>query len=495
MPYRHEYAKHQTVIDLVNSEKVNNFLDKMKVIYKGKSHFEKVDSNIFEENYEKLMNEDRVSFVFAFDGSKTQIPLHTGYPGAEVGILKISQCFIQLDLMKAYEKSPFPHPKEYDDIFLNQSFEMTLPGFNVGSEEYPDPQDFFRYTMYSYLSENYNTFSDILKSRAPETSVFKPRTFLDSYVEMLIKRPGQGGGISCAHPCPHCRARSVSLRLNEFRTENLFDNGVALEYKIPCHCKDNPRDIFITDFLRFHEGFNHSGSNDGLYSQVMGFLEKIIFLNLLHVFEDYFGHEDVNPMLNECAFILDGPLALYNYAAWFSQSIADELIRLNEKNEILVVGVEKTGHFVDHLMDLNGVATPEDKELEPGMLFFLNDDYIKKFIKLTNNTDTYGAGAYFGKKLFYKNRKDHLFVINYAFNSLKDKLDDLNERNSSEYLSTQPRLADLVWILEKFSSSKYQNALSFVSMAHENASISSGYIGKRVIETFVQEKVNKSNNL
>lgn len=495
MPYKNEYAKHQTVVDLVNSKKVNSFLEKMRVIHKGKSHFENVDSRIFEEDYEKLISEDRVSFVFAFDGSKTQIPLNTGYPGAEVGLLKISQCFVQLDLMKEYEKSLFPHPKEYDEIFLNQSFEMTVPGYNVGSEEYPNPQDFFRYTIFNYLSENYNTFADVLKNRSPETNVFKAKNFIDSYVDVLIKRPGQGGSISCSHPCPECKSRSISLRLSEFRTENLFDNGVALEYKIPCHCKEKPRDIFITDFLRFHEGFNQSGSNEGLYTQIMGFLEKIIFLNLLHMFEDYFGHEDVNPMLNECAFILDGPLALYNYSAWFSQSIADEIIRMNEKNNLLIMGVEKTGHFVEHLLDLNGVSAPEDKELEQGMLFFLNDNYIKKFIKLTNNKDAYGAGAYFGKKLYYKNRKDQLFVINYAYNTNKDKDDDINCRNTDNYIASQPRIKDMVSILERFSSSKYKNALSFVSMAHENASISSSYLSKRVIQTFVQDKIDKVNNL
>lgn len=493
MPYKHEYAKHQTVVDLVNSKKVNSFLEKMRVINKGKTHFEKVDSRIMEKDYEKIMQEDRVSFVFAFDGSKTQIPLHTGYPGAEVGLLKISQCFVQLDLMKEYEKRKFPHPKEYDEIFLNQSFEMTVPGYNVGSADYPDPKDFFRYTMFNYLSENYNTFADVLKSRDSENNIFKAKTFMDSYIDVLIKRPGQGGGITCAHPCPECKSRSISLRLSEFTTENLFDNGVALDYKIHCHCSENPRDIFITDFLRFHEGFNQSGSNEGLYTQIMGFLEKIIFLNLLHMFEDYFGHEDVNPMLNECAFILDGPLALYNYSAWFSQSISDEVIRINEKNNLLVIGVEKTGHFVEHLIDLDGVSAPEDKELQQGMLFFLNDDYIKKFIKLTSNSNAYGAGAYFGKKLFYKNRKNHLFVINYAYTSTRDKEYYINTRNTEEYIASQVRLLDLVNILERFSSSKYQNALSFISMAHENASISNSYLSKRVIQTFVQNKIDKSN--
>lgn len=487
MPYLNERAKHQSIVELVKSEKVNLFLEKMKVIHKGKSHFEKVDDFIFEKDIQSLLNEDRISFVFAFDGSKTHIPLHTGYPGAEVGLLKVSQCFIQLDLMKKYQQARFPHPKDYDDIFLNQSFEMTVPGFNVGSEDYPDPQDFFRYSVYDYLMNNHNTFADILVQKSSDAKKFKPSTFMDTYVDLLIKRPNK---ISCAHPCPECRSRSVSLSLNEFRTDDLFDNGVALNYKIKCHCAENQRDIFVSDFLRFHEGFNSSGSNDGLYSQVMSFMEKIIFMNLVHMLEEFFSYEDINPIFKDCAFILDGPLSLFNYAAWFSQAISEELIRLNEKTDLLVIGVEKTGHFVEHLMDLDGVYTDEDKALEKGALFFLNDNYIKKFIKLSGNSnDAYGSSAYFGKKMYYKNHKDDLFVINYAYVSHADKDEFLNNKNEKEYIDMQKRMRDLIWILEKFSSSRYKNALSFVSMAHENASISNGYLGKRVIQSFIKEKL------
>lgn len=486
MPYKNEYAKHQTIVDLVNSQKVNNFMDKMKIVKKGKSHFEKVDTFIFEENNTELLEEERLNFVFAFDGSKTNISLHTGYPGAEVGLLKISQCFIQLGLMSDYQKAQFPHPQDYDNIFINQSFEITVPGYNVGSDDYPEPKDFFRYSIFNYLEENHNTFADVLINKSSDAKAFKPKTFLDTYVDLLIRRPH---AIKCAHPCPECRSRSVSLSLNEFKTDNLFDNGVSLNYKIKCHCLENQRDIFITDFLRFHEGFNSSGSNDGIYSQVMSFMEKIIFMNLIHMLEEFFSYEDINPIFKDCAFILDGPLSLFNYSAWFSQAIYEELIRINESNSLLVIGVEKTGNFVEHLLDLDSVYDENDNALNNGMLFFLNDNYIKKYIQLSSSNEPYGYSAYFGKKLFYKNYKDDLFVINYAYSSHDDKEKFLNDKNSAEYLLLQPRIRDLVWIFEKFSSSRFKNALSFVSMAHENASISSGLLGKKVIENFVKSKI------
>lgn len=488
MSYKAEYSKHHTVADLVNSEKVKKFLSEMKIIHHGKGHFEKVDEFILTKKDELngLLNDLKIKYVFAFDGSKTQIALDTGFPGAEVGILKISQCFVQLELMKEYESKQFAHPAEYDEIFINQSFEATIPGFNVGSEEYNDPKDFFRSVIYSQLKNNYNSFLDVLIKRTGQD--IEKKTFLQSYLNVLVKRPE---ATSCSHPCERCNYLGIPLRLQDFYDEHSSDDNFRLNHKVKCHCKNSPKDVFITDFLRFHEGFSNSGSNDGLYSQVMSFFEKMIFLNLLHILEDFFINEEKNPLFEDCAFILDGPLALYNYAAWFSQSLADEIIRLSDKSDMLIIGVEKTGHFVEHLRDLDAISSPEDKALEPGFLFFLDDKYIKKFVKFSSGTTPYGQNSYFGKKLYYKNHQNQLFVINLAFNSIEDRHNYLNGKNNQQYRLMQKRLKDLAWLLEKFSSSRYENALSFVSMAHENASISSNYFSKRVIDDFVKEKLDK----
>jgi hypothetical protein len=142
MPYANEYSKHRSITDIINSEKVKTFMGDMKVITRSKANFEKIDENVFIEDIEALKKEERLKYVFAFDGSKTQIALDTGFPGAEVGIIKISQTFIQLELMKKYEAEAFPHPSEYDEIFMSQNFEITVPGFNVCSEIYGDPKDF-----------------------------------------------------------------------------------------------------------------------------------------------------------------------------------------------------------------------------------------------------------------------------------------------------------------------------------------------------------------
>jgi hypothetical protein len=495
MPYANEYSKHRSITDIINSEKVKTFMGDMKVITRSKANFEKIDENIFIEDIEALKKEERLKYVFAFDGSKTQIALDTGFPGAEVGIIKISQTFIQLELMKKYEAEAFPHPSEYDEIFMSQNFEITVPGFNVCSEIYGDPKDFFRFSIYNYLANNHNTFIDVLNEKSGLN--LKPGTFLETYIDLLKKKPES---ITCAHPCEYCQMNDRSgnqlLSFDDFFVDNFTTQDIDFVHQIKCGCKHNPKDLFITDLLHFHEGFSSSGSNEGLYTQIMSFFEKVIFMNLLHNLKDFFpshdnnGEEVENPVFRDCAFILDGPLAIYNYASWFATAMADELISMGEDN-LLVVGVEKTGHFMEHLKNLNGIESPEDKPLKPGLLFFLGDNYIKRYVKYSTSPIPYGKNVYFGKKLFYKSYENQLFVINLAYNSFEDREVYLNSRNTKQYLLSQPRLRDIAWLLEKYSSSRYANALSFVSMAHENASISSNYFSKRVIDDFVKNSMSK----
>lgn len=493
MPYLNEYSKHRSITDIVNSDKVAQFMGEMKVITRSKSNFEKIDESVFIEDAQTLKKEERLKYVFAFDGSKTQIGLDTGFPGAELGIIKVSQTFIQLELMKKYEQEAFPHPSEYEEIFLSQNFEITVPGFNVCSEIYEDPKDFFRFSIFNYLKKNHNTFIDVLNKRSGLE--LKAETFLETYIDLLKKKPDP---ITCIHPCEFCCSNSRTgehmLSFDDFFVDNLETQDIEFVEQIKCGCKHNPKDIFITDLLHFHEGFSNSGSNDGLYTQVMSFFEKVIFINLLHNIKDFFPSHDnngeplENPVFRDCAFVLDGPLAIYNYASWFATAIADELISMGDDN-LLVIGVEKSGHFVEHLKNLDGVESPEDKPLKPGVLFFLGDNYIKRYVKYSTSPIPYGKNVYFGKKLFYKNHEEQLFVINLAYNSFEDREVYLNSRNTKNYETTQTRLRDLAWLLERYSSSRYANALSFVSMAHENASISNNYFSKRVIDDFVKNSI------
>src|SRR6266849_4153659 len=101
--------------------------------------------------------------------------------------------------------------------------------------------------------------------------------------------------------------------------------------------------LFPTDALRIHERFNDdSGSNGEAFGLVMTAWERLLLIHLLRCFEqrDWLGK------LNDVAFFMDGPLAVFGPPAWLSAAISKELQRINTKvraqtgNDMVIVGIE-----------------------------------------------------------------------------------------------------------------------------------------------------------
>ena len=69
--------------------------------------------------------------------------------------------------------------------------------------------------------------------------------------------------------------------------------------------------------------------------------------------------------VSRTAFVVDGPLAMFGHPAWLSPLIKTELKRLNKivrdrtKNDLLIIGVEKTGAFVTHFEEIDKTASGE----------------------------------------------------------------------------------------------------------------------------------------
>ena len=82
-----------------------------------------------------------------------------------------------------------------------------------------------------------------------------------------------------------------------------------------------------------------------------------------------------------------------------------------------------------------------------------------------------------------------MFVINLAFEDENDKY-LFNGRNTDERRSTVKRIEDISMILDNFSSQEFANAISLLSMANEGAAISSSYISKQLVATFVSSILN-----
>ena len=93
------------------------------------------------------------------------------------------------------------------------------------------------------------------------------------------------------------------------------------------------------------------GTNGQMFGEIMQVLERIIVIHILRWFEQ----KQLLWLLGNMAIVVDGPLAVFGAPAWLQSVILDELRRinkvsrqLNDGQDLLMIGIEKSGDFVDH---------------------------------------------------------------------------------------------------------------------------------------------------
>jgi hypothetical protein len=186
------------------------------------------------------------------------------------------------------------------------------------------------------------------------------------------------------------------------------------------------------------------------------------------------------------AIVLDGPLAIFSHPAWLSQVIIAELTDLNAVirretggKDLLLIGVEKSGAFVDHFDRIDRLADGSQARFAPQSAFLISNDYIRRNIVISDGKP-HGIDTYFGRKVFYKTRSGARIVATLPILSTDAR--DRNDIRPDIY----PRLADALSLLDSVVSSRYPNALAPLVAAHSEAAIPLN-LGRKVLEQLAKE--------
>ena len=78
-------------------------------------------------------------------------------------------------------------------------------------------------------------------------------------------------------------------------------------------------------------------------------------------------------LLEQTLFVKDGPLAFFGQTANLHKPMRQLMIFLNEHHAIYLVGLEKSGSFVEH-------AVQASKRMLPKQMLLLGNSYIYKYI-------------------------------------------------------------------------------------------------------------------
>ncbi|WP_420628755.1 DNA double-strand break repair nuclease NurA [Candidatus Leptofilum sp.] len=459
MPYEGELAGYEPLRRVANTERIKTLLGRSKVRDNKQSvtHLPKIErASIEPSKYEPSM-------VIAIDGSTIPVEVETGYPGAEMGYVTVASVFIDLEKARKLDEQRPVNPVEFRKTQSPESIDSAFPGCNVIVDKEISAKSSLRKVLYE-LMESVRIFED-------------GESLLDTYEALLAFKPDRNED---KQKCPYYGQYDN----NCIDEKQKFRNQKRAYY---CHCMYG-RPLYSTDALRIHEGMHPDSTNQSVFTEIMQILERLWIVHILRNLEA----KGWMAILRKVAMVVDGPLAVFGHPAWLSHAIKMELNRLNEaakeftdEQDILIIGIEKTGAFVNHLTQIDYFVPEKKRNIIPEQTaYLLTDDYIKRNIVYSESKRPYGRQTYFGRKFFYKTRSGALLVATLPF--LNEAHEDLAQAHPSQF----PRLADAMALLDQLVSVQHPNSLSPIITAHAEASIPLN-LGKRVLEKMARELMRK----
>lgn len=437
MPYVRETAGKGGHADFIRNPDVQAFLDGCDYLREPSDEEGKALASRFEVA-PKSIPPKLPRFVVASDASKSDTPINDKLPSTQIGFLKVSHVLISMDAYAGLidPENRFVDPFKVAEMHRSASpLTFTMPGSNIRYKGIKSVRHGFRQALFDQLSTNRGD------DRSPMILVNSLRAIVGSKLEIS--------------KCPDCGSESTTFK---FASSDVETCSV---------CKAN---VFISDWLRLHEGISDFGDNSSAMTRMMNAIEHLMLgAYIKQVF-------DIHPgALADIAFVMDGPLALFGEPAKLSFRLQELIYTVNERlkqlglSPMLVIGLQKTGGVMNHALLL-------ERFLGDGLLRIIDDDYRNEYITGSDSPSAnFGNETYYGQDFLFKTERGRIFnfALPYpfpdkningggkAFASAKVEL--------ARYGEQIQRACDLI---RHFEMDLYDNAIVPVALAHRHASIS-----------------------
>lgn len=389
----------------------------------------------------------RPRWVFSFDGSPSEVATDEQYPSTRVGYLQIAGVLIDLDSLLSESSSPLVDPSVIEASSRESLYSLVMPSSNVRRSDLASVRETWRV-------ETYELFRDYQ---------IEGESLLDAFTDILRAGGRLEGDSIVLERCPsgiECNATDIPCQTDG------------------SECPVCGSMLFPTDVLRIHEEVSEHASNMTPLGRLMSVLEQLTFISFLRFLS--IRHPRA---LRNTAFIVDGPLALFGPPAPLKRAIASYLERVHHDllsdgiEPPLILGIEKSGHFVEHAHDLADLV-------DPGTLIQLPDSYIYERILVSRGraASSFGEDTYYGQKFIYKTRRGQIVVLTVP----RLNLDTHSTPSDPTLYRTLP--ASLL-LLDQIGTKLYQDGLIPVALAHDYASIPLR-TGSRVLQLLTRELIN-----
>ncbi|MPZ67978.1 MAG: NurA domain-containing protein [Actinobacteria bacterium] len=385
--------------------------------------------------------------VVAIDGGYTETPVRKEFPSAAITFFTFGPLVFRLDDLRALDETPFIAPEDLARLKKIQRYTIVLPTKNI-SRNGLSLRRSVRQTLHEFIGEKVH--DDPPLSEALRFLLLRGWTTAGDKKWVIPRCPNDG--------CDH-----VNLEI----TASTPDLGKCPKCSGP---------VYLIDSLRLHERVDEEQGASGILSYVMTSLEQIVLVHLIKALWD------AKPaLLREVLFIKDGPLAFFGQTSPLARPMRELAAFLNSQPApgggpattlplLNVVGLEKSGAFVEH-------ASQIEDRLNPETALILTNDYIYKYIVPgdPSSTDPYGKNTYWGGKLIYKAPDRNVYVATVPTGEFKP----------SPAFEDFANLAEILSVLASLRCSMYDNALIPIALVNKLVSLSD-FPSARILQTFAK---------
>ncbi len=401
----------------------------------------------FDDKYRiqlKIPKNNSIKHIIAIDGGNTEVPVRKEYPSATITFFQFGTLFFHVEDLEDLAYKPFIDPEDIQKLKNVERQKLAIPTRNITYKDHSDLTSSVRKALYEFFINKHE------KELLIET--------LKWFIFEEYDKPKLFWQLAS---CPYDDCTSIAGL-------HLIRDKMMRDYTFKCpECK---RQIYLTDVFRLHEAIDNELGAGGIIGYLTTTLEHILLVHVMRLIMKMKAS-----LMNEILFIKDGPLGFFGQTANMHKpmrNLANYLIRNYNLN---LVGLEKSGMFVEH-------AQAIEKQLKPGEILLLNNDYIYKYV-IPGRADPnrpYANTSYYSAKLFFKSNDERMYVVTIPVKNKDVVLDPKQEdfHNLHAILSN----------VEKLKCDMYDDSLIPIALVNKLVSLSN-HPSSVILEKFAKSGI------
>jgi len=434
-----EYASKSSHSNIIQDPKVVEFLGKCNL--PKSSEGIDIPSGLFLDLPEMATNP--IKHIVAVDGGYTEVAIKKDFPSSTLTFFQFGALVFSISDLGEIAELHFIDPEDIAKLNNIQRIKFVLPTKNIRFKDQESFTSSFRKSLFEFFGKsNAKNLGETLKWFLFKEYLTTPEP---SYI---------------LASCPSCKVPKVILKRVDITKDFLF----------PCPSCNG--EIFLTDAFRLHEAIDDELGAAEVCGYLATVIEQMIIVDLIRAILD------TKPsLLSEILIIKDGPLGFFGPTANMHKLMRDFVNFLFDNHNLFLVGLEKSGIFVEH-------AATIGKKLKPGSVLLLSNEYIYQYILpgKAEPSKPYAGSSYYGSKIIFKSRDEKIYVATLPTRSA----DVIINPKKEDFQNIDVILNNV----EKLKCDMYDNALFPIALVNKLVSLAD-HPSSNILEKFAKANISK----